>query len=158
MLSILITPGKIASLGTSDLSFLRNLASSGKGTAQYQAQNILCFFYGECDYYSFYPEDGNRSALVGVNKIDEATEQSELNVYPNPAANWVMIELSNDAYESLENAQVVIMDISGKELFQTNLSRTTYLWETGNIENGIYLIIIKSNNGIYATEKVVVNR
>ena len=33
--------------------FLRNLSSSGAGTAKYQAQNILCFFYNECDPYYF---------------------------------------------------------------------------------------------------------
>ncbi|MBL7897008.1 MAG: T9SS type A sorting domain-containing protein [Crocinitomicaceae bacterium] len=50
------------------------------------------------------------------------------------------------------------MDNFGKELFQTNLSLTTYLKETDNIENGIYFIVIKSNNGVYATQKVIVNR
>jgi hypothetical protein len=44
MLNILQIPGEIANLSAADLDFLRTMAEGGKGTASYQARNILCFF------------------------------------------------------------------------------------------------------------------
>ena len=132
------------------------MALTGSGTAKYQAQNILCFFYDECDPYYFTTSE-TRAPEESLTISDEKV-QPEFTVYPNPAGNWVMIELTQDAFDQLTNAQIVIMDISGKVIHQTNLGRTTYLWETGNIENGLYLITIKSEETIYQTKKVIINR
>ena len=46
----------------------------------------------------------------------------------------------------------------GKVIYQTNLTRTTFLWETGTVENGIYLITLKSSDTLFGTKKVVVQR
>ena len=132
------------------------MALTGSGTAKYQAQNILCFFYNECDPY--FIETGETRAPENSITISDEKTQPEFTVYPNPAGNWVMIELTQEAFEHLSNAQIVITDISGKVIHQTNLGRTTYLWETGNIENGLYLITIKSDEAVYQTEKVIINR
>ena len=136
--------------------FLRNLSSSGAGTAKYQAQNILCFFYNECDPYYF--DTGESRAPEKPIIISEEKVQPEFSIYPNPAGNWVMIELTQEMFDQLTNAQIVIMDVSGKLIHQTNLTRTTYLWETGEIENGLYLITLKSDDAVYQTGKVIINR
>jgi len=73
----------------------QEIEDATKGTAQYQAQNILCFFYNECDYYLFYSEDLTKSPQKSEIVVQENILPSELKIYPNPAANWVMIELSS---------------------------------------------------------------
>ena len=145
-----------AASGPIRIFFLRNLSSSGAGTAKYQAQNILCFFYGECDWY--YLETGETRAPEKSNSVTEQRVQPEFKIYPNPAGNWVMIEFTQQAYDLLENAEIIITDVSGNLIHQTNLTRTTYLWETGSVENGVYLIMVRSDNVVFSTEKVIINR
>ena len=69
-----------------------------------------------------------------------------------------MIEFTQQAYDLLENAEIIITDVSGNLIHQTNLTRTTYLWETGSVENGVYLIMVRSDNVVFSTEKVIINR
>jgi len=56
--------------------------------------------------------------------------QPQLSVYHHPANSWVMIEILLADFDHLENVIVVITDVTGKQIHQTNLVRTTYLWET----------------------------
>jgi len=69
-----------------------------------------------------------------------------------------MIEILLSDFDYLENVTVIIMDVTGKEVLQTNLTRNTYLWETGQIQNGVYLISVRSNDVIFATQKVIISR
>lgn len=157
LLLILQTPGYIASLDEENLKFLREMALNGSGTARYQAQDILCFFYNECDYYYFETEPDTRAPEKGF-EITSDEKQPEFRIYPNPAGNWVMIELTLESFDQLENAEILITDLTGKVVHQTNLTRNTYLWETGSIQNGVYLILIKSNNTLFEVQKVIINR
>jgi hypothetical protein len=155
LLEILQNPERIAQLPLAELAFLRNLATRGNGTARYQAQNILCFFYNECDYYSFETEEDSRAPETQIT-IESDEEQPTFSVYPNPASGWVMIELSLESFMDLENAEIIVTDLTGKVVKQTSLTRSTYLWETGSVENGVYLIIIKSNNVLFDAQKVII--
>ena len=132
------------------------MALTGSGTAKYQAQNILCFFYDECDpfYFSVIESRSPESTI----EIDNNYIQNEFSIYPNPAGNWVMIELTQQTYDNLENVEIIITDVTGKLIHQTSLLRNTYLWETGAIQNGIYLIVVKSDDMVFKTEKVIINR
>ncbi|MBI3133475.1 MAG: T9SS type A sorting domain-containing protein [Bacteroidetes bacterium] len=58
----------------------------------------------------------------------------------------------------MENAEILITDLTGKMVHQTKLTRSTYLWETGIIENGVYLVLIKSNSMLFEAQKVIINR
>ena len=155
MFVILPIPQDISRLKPADLNFLRNLAQNGSGTARYQAQNILCFFYDECDPFPIDTDPITRMQdVVEQSTIEE--EQASFSIYPNPANNWVMIEFSQETYDQLQNATITVTDITGRLIHQTNLTRSTYLWETGAIHDGIYLIIISSNDLLFDTKKVVV--
>lgn len=158
MLLILQNPERLATLGENDLAFLRGLASNGKGTARYQAQNILCFFYGECDPFYFEVDMDTRAPETSKSQFVQENIQPQLSVYPNPAYTWVMIEISPEQFGSLENVTVVITDLSGKVVHQTNLTRNTYLWETGQIEDGVYMISVVSNEVLFAVQKVIISK
>lgn len=158
ILLLLQNPETIASLGENDLVFLRGLANGGSGTARYQAQNILCFFYGECDPYYFGIDMDTRAPESSKSENVQENMQPQLSVYPNPAYTWVMIEISPEQFETLENVTVVITDLSGKVVYQTNLTRNTYLWETKLIEDGVYMISVVSNEVLFATQKVIISK
>jgi len=157
LIIILQTQGHIAQLPQGDLSYLRNMANRGSGTARYQARNILCFFYNECEAYLIDAESDPRSQITTTNQSVEKFEPS-FSIYPNPASNWVMIELSQGSYDHLENPEIIITDLTGKVIHQTQLTRSTYLWETGTIENGVYLILVRSHDKLFTAQKVIVNR
>lgn len=67
-----------------------------------------------------------------------------------------MIEIPLETYREFLSAEICIMDISGRLIHQTVLTRNTYLWETGEIEKGIYLIRVRLGEELIITEKIVI--
>ena len=67
------------------------------------------------------------------------TETNTINLYPNPAQNTLYIESA----ETVE--QVIIYDISGRTLQQTNNPSTSI--DVSNLANGIYLVKVKTAQG-----------
>ena len=67
------------------------------------------------------------------------TETNTINLYPNPAQNTLYIESA----ETVE--QVIIYDISGRTLQQTNNPNTSI--DVSNLANGIYLVKVKTAQG-----------
>jgi hypothetical protein len=138
-----------------NLTFLREMAKKG-GIAGYQSQNILCFFFNEC-FDREIPLLVSKSPISFTPDSKETIEiPSVLEIRPNPANDWVMFEII-EGYD-VENSQIdlVFTDVSGKTIHQTKLSRNSYLWETGDLDNGIYFIKVIINNEVNNVEKVVI--
>jgi len=75
-------------------------------------------------------------------------------LFPNPASNWVTIELPLDVAPVV----VKITDVNGKLILNTTVNRPIYIWETDQLPNGVYLINIKTEVNGYelGTEKVTI--
>jgi hypothetical protein len=69
-------------------------------------------------------------------------------VYPNPAQNVVNIPLSIDV------KQVVLFDITGKQILQTNKQTV----DVSNMPNGAYFLQIIDNNDAVSTQKIMIQR
>ncbi|MBX2985163.1 MAG: T9SS type A sorting domain-containing protein [Bacteroidia bacterium] len=68
-------------------------------------------------------------------------------IFPNPIDNYFYIEVL-----AKENLKAEIVDITGKKVFDTELSNGLNKIEAGNIENGIYFLKIRfedESTGIY---------
>lgn len=80
--------------------------------------------------------------------------QGDFQVYPNPTTGDISIKFDN--LESLRS--LTLTDLQGKIIFQKNYDKTVNKTEQlslVNVDNGLYMIIVQTENGIYS-EKVII--
>ncbi|MDZ4683137.1 MAG: Ig-like domain-containing protein [Saprospiraceae bacterium] len=82
-----------------------------------------------------------------------AITADQVKVYPNPASNFLNVYL-NGGYEMEE---LTLSNITGQQLFHANLSGKRTMIDVNALENGLYFLTIRSNNGI-VTKKIEVLR
>lgn len=152
ILLILPDPELISNLDSTDQQFFRDLANTHSGLAAFLSQNILCFFYDECpDIFIDVPFQ--KSPVF----IEEQTEIIDnpviLSVYPNPADDGVIFQID----ESLVGtSEVVVFDLTGKLIYQTNTTEQTLVYDTRTLDSGIYIVALKSNGEIVDSKKLVI--
>ena len=69
---------------------------------------------------------------------------SEFMMYPNPAKDYVTIDLS----DLTSNATVVIYDYLGRLVKKESLNTTSSRIETSNLQKGTYIVKVDSDNGL----------
>lgn len=91
--------------------------------------------------------------------VDDVANFSGVNVYPNPVKELLNIEMN-----LVKNATVelFVADITGKVVAQlanseNQVGKRNYQWNVDGLQNGIYLLNIKSDN-ILQVKKVMINR
>ncbi len=137
-------------LTASDISQLQYIAYSTNADAAIQARNILCFFTEECFDGTLLPNGvATGRATPTVINANLALDQyfTALKVYPNPADAFVTFEYNLPLY--LETANLVVSDISGKIVHQSELNTTQgqHLLDTRNIGQGLYFYSLKNAKG-----------
>ncbi len=70
---------------------------------------------------------------------------SQVKVYPNPAHNMITIS-TNDS----DLQKVSVFDVMGREVLSTNLSGNTETLEISDLTNGLYHMIITTDQGVEA--------
>lgn len=85
---------------------------------------------------------------VGLNE-NKFTIHSDINVYPNPAHDHFTIGNKNLKGTS------ELFDVSGRLLFTKDLEKNETTFSVEGMENGIYLLKIKTEEGVF-TKKIVV--
>ena len=90
--------------------------------------------------------------ILGVN---QESGLSNINIYPNPASNYVNVELTGDA----QNISVKMLDLSGKEMyndvFSHNGGTQIYKVPVADLASGIYFLHMNTPTG-NTIQKVVV--
>ncbi len=93
----------------------------------------------------------------------EYSNDVQLNVYPNPASDVVNITLHAEN-ESIRNAQLVIYDITGREIVRNaaqwisdvNSNSTTQV-NTGSLTSGTYFLAVLDNEGrVFARKQLII--
>lgn len=91
--------------------------------------------------------------------VDDVANFSGVNVYPNPVKELLNIEMN-----LVKNATVelFVADITGKVVAQlanseNQVGKRNYQWNVDGLQNGIYLLNIKSDNNLQV-KKVMINR
>ena len=69
---------------------------------------------------------------------------SEFKMYPNPAKEYVTIDLS----DLTSNATVFIYDYLGRLVKKESLNTTSSRIETSNLQKGTYIVKVDSDNGL----------
>jgi hypothetical protein len=152
VISILGNTGGLANMTENNHMFMTNMATNSEGIAKVQAQELLCFFFDECVEYSF--DIPMKARAMAVDKPTVTKPELNFKLFPNPASDWVTIELPLDVAPVI----VTITDLQGKLILNTTVNRPIYIWETDQLPNGVYLINIKTEVGGYdlGTEKVTI--
>ncbi len=86
-------------------------------------------------------------------EVQQPIRADQVKVYPNPASSYLNVHL-NGGYEMEE---VTLSNISGQQVFHANVSGKRTMVDVSNLENGLYFLTVRSNNGV-TTKKVEVLR
>jgi len=88
----------------------------------------------------------------GATAIDGVVDGSQFTIYPNPAANQFVIDLTDS---KMSNSVVAIYDVQGKQVFETELEGTTAIVDAKDLHKGMYFIKIQTKIG-HAIKKLVI--
>lgn len=103
----------------------------------------------------YYVSDNFCSFIASVNE----TVSVDLNIYPNPATDFVNIELGNLKNEDLQNAVIVVYDMTGKKVFEKQLNNSSMeKISTADYAAGLYTIVIANSDNILAKQRVIVQK
>ena len=86
------------------------------------------------------------------NGVDHANGYNEFSVYPNPNSGSFFIEnLGNSTA-----ATVSITDVQGKEVYSTSFNTNNRInVDMNNLEKGMYMVTVKSENGVQIENVIV---
>lgn len=100
--------------------------------------------------------DDTSKVIIGTGKrIKKPAKEWDLNVYPNPAREWLAVEfpeVDND------NMRIEIWSIGGKAVVSEKLLKgvSRYEKEIQDLENGFYFVRLFDRNRVLATKKFIV--
>ncbi|RFC53144.1 T9SS type A sorting domain-containing protein [Brumimicrobium aurantiacum] len=81
-------------------------------------------------------------------------EIKEINVYPNPASNFVNIKV-----DGLVNGTVTINSVTGQEVVNSSIVNGTKKVNVSDLNNGVYIYTVRDQNGeVIKTNKLVVRK
>ncbi len=102
---------------------------------------------------------GNFAGGITLYKFDQSTtlaEQnisaSEFTVYPNPATKELSLKFNSTA---IINKNIVIFDITGREIEQRNTNNGTIIFDVSKFSKGMYQLRVMENNQV-TTKKFIV--
>ena len=83
----------------------------------------------------------------------ENLKEEEISIYPNPTSNYFYIFANNDfiTYE------INIIDISGKIIYKSELSKKTTMIYVNNYPAGIYFVNIITDTNIISKQLIIHN-
>jgi hypothetical protein len=120
-------------------------------------------------YYTFFPWDAGSyeiwvratnqcgiSALESVKNVTVGLCFSALSVYPNPAENYVDIEVKEDEFKSFQSRpyEVILVDDNGVEKIRTSTKKTKRI-DTSSLPNGKYILRIFYNQEVLERQIII---
>ena len=94
---------------------------------------------------------------MDVGLLENADQNYDIAVYPNPAADYTSLDFSS---EKSETAAMSILSVDGKKIMEENITLSTgnnlIKVNTTSLSNGLYFIQIKSASSSLQS-KVLVN-
>ncbi len=81
----------------------------------------------------------------------EKLSEPFMKVYPNPASEYIVVELEHDRYDNLS-----VIDISGRKLITRPVNSTSTVISTSDLNKGIYFIQVNGKEG-KIVKRIVIN-
>lgn len=129
-----------------------SVCSNTTGTKTYSRPNMR-FAFSSSALKMFGDEDIVEESETA--EISEITTEEAVSMvlYPNPAQQSVTIALDG----ILEQAQLNVFDIMGKQVFSDKVSNNNYTLQVDGFTPGIYFVVLQNGNK-YFTQRLVVKR
>lgn len=107
-------------------------------TLVYSQQNCLSF--------------STTNTIKDANSSRSISDNCELNVYPNPARDYIILNYKVEKSDS----RIDIYDLRGKTYFSKNITEKEgeILIETNNFVSGSYFVKLQSEGKVIKTEKI----
>ncbi len=96
-----------------------------------------------------YPEGDGKYSIVNIIKASLPEAEEIISIYPNPATENISIISTNEIFE------VSILNGFGQSVYESQIYDTNIQINTSNLESGIYIIRIKTINGL-KTQKFII--
>ncbi|WNJ16660.1 T9SS type A sorting domain-containing protein [Pontibacter sp. G13] len=151
----------LTNLSGEQISALRNIASLEGGRASTLAQNILCFFHGECVEHPQSEMEGGASARLSgplpdpVELIRESYYQAH--AFPNPGDGHITIEWSVVSIEG--ELELQVLDIQGRQVTTHSIGEKQGQWliDSRDFPSGTYFHrLVDAQGEILASDKIVI--
>ncbi len=119
--------------------------SDGDGIPYVAGGQVATVFAAEAEY--------NFTITSAKNRFEQS---ANLSIYPNPVSDQATISFNNKDFTSFS---VSVMNIVGQKVQTIDSNRNqNIIWNTRELNNGIYFVRIESGGNPIAVKKVVINR
>ena len=99
-------------------------------------------------------QSGNNPPPAQRMAIDEDETYNNITIYPNPADNYIIVELPNN----LLNGNIILYNQLGIVEYECTINSDSIRIETDNLSNGIHYIKVISDNHAIKVQKVIINK
>jgi hypothetical protein len=119
----------------------------GSPGSENNSGDVSCDLKGNIDVWMYKIID----TTVGINELE--LNNSEINIYPNPASKVLNIDFPNNY--NIENTNIEIIDMNGKTILKSKpLSISTQL-NIKKLNYGLYLVKIQKDNALI-TKRIII--
>lgn len=140
----------------SKLQELREIAALRTGRSSRLAQNILCFGYGECRGEESPTTDAqHRTYQEAYNtNLSDALSSLEVELVPNPARDFVTVNVSNLAQGA--PMQLTLETMQGQEVLRQIIQSTAQQVGIHDLSPGMYIYQVVRGDEVLSTGKLIV--
>jgi len=109
-------------------------------------------------YFDYNPAVATNTAgnLIGVSTgivpVSNNTYAPSLNLYPNPARNYVVVETGQSAI----GGTLLLTDLTGRQVMNTEISNTQFKIPTTGLMSGVYFVKVSDTKQQSAVRKLVI--
>lgn len=125
-----------------------------------QANNILCYALGECKTLVIPRLAANGFGVQSepIAALMAAKPNSPFTAYPNPARNTINVDYN--LTDKFEEAYISLFDFTGREIKRQKLvaAQSQVQWQTDEMQTGLYLISIYTDNRLVWKTKVSIQK
>ena len=89
-------------------------------------------------------DTSSKQIVITNTSIESLLENSFVKVYPNPAKDYINIEIAESNYDGM----LTLIDLTGKLVYKAIFNKQQIV-PINDLNNGIYLVKIEVNNQIY---------
>lgn len=105
------------------------------GRMSYNTGDVICDWHGLNDYWVFEIKD------TTTNTVNYTLKESEINVYPNPAKDYIEFEIRSLKFDVVSDIR--ILNVMGKEMARLRLETERTVWDCREVPEGIYFYSFK---------------
>ncbi len=128
------------------------------GSSDYPSCYVVCNLHGWDDYWIF--EINDSTSGIGISYPDKA----EINVYPNPANDYVVFEIPPSISPNEGKNIILINDVFGQVVAtlsiknqNSKIENNKVVWDTRDVKPGVYFFRYEMN-GVWGTGKIVISK